>query len=105
VARMRVASVLAAMVGALTLLTAFAGSMAGLGSYGLYEANLISVDTGANLILVSVRCSLIVLPIGFVGWRWAERRGQEATLSRVAMALAAGTLGVWIVVVTVALGK
>jgi hypothetical protein len=102
---MRVASVLAAMVGALALLTAFAGSIAGLGSYGLFEANLISADTGANLILVSVLCSLIALPIGFVGWQWAERRGQEATLSQVAMALAAGTLGVWIVVVTVALGK
>lgn len=87
-ARMPVASVLAAMVGV-----------------WLYEANLISADTGANLILVSVLCSLIALPIGFVGWRWAERRGQEATLSQVAMALAAGTLGVWIVVVTVALGK
>jgi hypothetical protein len=102
---MRVASVLAATVGALALLTAFAGSIAGLGSYGLYEANLISADTGANLILVSVLCSLIALPIGFAGWRWAERRDQGATVSQVAMALAGGTLGVWIVVVTVALGK
>ena len=102
---MRGASLLAAIVGALALLTAFAGSLAGIGSYGLYEANLISVDTGANLILASVLCSLIALPIGFVGWWWAERREREATLAQVAMALAAGTLGVWLVVLTVALGK
>ena len=102
---MRGASLLAAIVGALALLTAFAGSLAGIGSYGLYEVNLISVDTGANLILASALCSLIALPIGFVGWRWAERRDREATLAQVAMALAAGTLGVWLVVLTVALGK
>src|SRR4029453_9279735 len=51
VAKMRVASVLAEIVGAFALLAALARGIAGLGSYGLYEANLISADTGANLIL------------------------------------------------------
>jgi hypothetical protein len=92
-------------VGVVALLTAIVGSVAGLGSYVLYTANLVNSDNSANLILVSVLGSLIAVPIGFVGWRSAQKRHQQPVLAQAGMFLAIGTLGVWFIVVAVALGK
>ena len=91
------------LVGVVALLVALAGSVA-VCSYVLYEADLITSNTGANLILTSVLCSLAALPIGFVGWRWAERRRQYPVLAQSGAILGMGTLGAW-VVVAIALGK
>ena len=91
--------------GAVALLTAIVGSIAGLSSYALYEADIIGVDTSANLILVSVLCSLIAIPIGFAGSWWANKRGREPVLGQAATLLGIGTLGAWFVVLVYALGK
>jgi hypothetical protein len=101
----RVVSSLANMVGGVALLTAIVGAGAGISSYVLYEANLITPNTGANLILVSVLCALVTLPIGVVGWLWNRRRRQNPVLAQSGLFLGIGTLGAWLVVVAVALGK
>jgi hypothetical protein len=92
-------------LGVVALLVAIVGSVAGVCSYVLYEADLITSNTGANLILISLLCSLAALPIGFVGRRWAERRRQQPILAQSGAILGLGTLGAWIVVLVVALGK
>lgn len=81
------------------------GGVAGLGSYVLYSADVISADASAELILVSVLSSLIAAPIGFVGERLAKKRRERPALAQAGMFLALGTLGVWLLVVAVALGK
>jgi hypothetical protein len=98
-------SLLATTLGVVALLIAVVGGVAGISSYVLYEANLVSVDTSANLILTSVLCSLAALPIGFVAGRWTERRHVYPVPAQSAAILAMGTLGAWLVVVAIALGK
>ena len=95
----------ARLVGWVAVLAAAAGAVVGLGSYVLYTADLVNADTSASLILVSLLCSLVALPIGFAGSRWTRKRDQDPDLAQAGMILAAGTLGVWLVVVAVALGK
>ena len=99
------ASPFAVMVGVVALLIAIVGSVAGLGSYVLYSADAVSSDNSANLILASVLCSLIAAPIGYAGSRSAQKRHQQPVLAQAGMFLALGTLGAWVVVVAVALGK
>jgi hypothetical protein len=94
-----------ATVAVVGLLIAVVGSVAGLGSYALYEADLISADASADLILLSVLSSLVAAPIGFVGDRLAKKRRERPVLAQAGMILALSTLGVWILVVAVALGK
>ena len=79
------------------------GGVAGLGSWALYEGE-ISADSSRNLILVSVLCGLIAIPIGLLGARWANRRGQEPVLGRAAAVVGAGILETWVVVLVYALG-
>jgi hypothetical protein len=94
-----------AVVGVVALLTAIVGGVAGLGSYVLYQADIVSSNTSANLILISLLCALIAAPVGFVGWRWAQKHRRDPVLAQAGMWLATGTLGAWLVVVAVALGK
>jgi hypothetical protein len=93
------------IVGVVASLTGIVGAIAGLGSYALYESELIGADTGANLILVSVLCSLIAIPMGLVGSRGAKKHGKEPVLAQAALALGVGTLAVWFVVPVYALGR
>jgi hypothetical protein len=93
------------IVGVVALLTGIVGGIAGLGSYALYESELIGADTGANLILVSVLCSLIAIPMALVGSRGAKKHGKEPVLAQAALALGVGTLAVWFVVLVYALGR
>lgn len=59
------------IVGALALLTGILGAVAGIASIALDE--VIGSDTGANLILLSLLCALIAIPIGLAGARWTRR--------------------------------
>jgi hypothetical protein len=79
--------------------------IAGLGSYALYEAELISANSGANLILFSFHCAVIAIPIGLLGARWANRRGEEPVLGQAGAVVGAGTLAAWFVVLVYALGR
>jgi hypothetical protein len=101
----RAVSLLATALGAIALLIAIVGSVAGICSYVLSEADLVTPTTGAKLIATSFLCSLIAIPLGVVGWRWAERRRQYPVLAQSGAILAIGTLCAWFVVVTIALGK
>jgi hypothetical protein len=98
-------SLVSAIVAVVGLLIAVVGSVAGLGSYVLYSADLIDADASADLILLSVLSSLIAAPIGFIGERRAKRRRERPVLAQAGMILALGTLGVWVLVVAAALGK
>jgi hypothetical protein len=70
----RVAS-LPGIVSLVGLVVAVVGAVAGLGFFALGEGfDAISDNTEANLGVVSILCSLIAIPIGVIGWRWAERR-------------------------------
>jgi hypothetical protein len=94
-----------ATVAVFALSIAVVGSVAGLGSYALYTADLISADASADLILLSVLSSLVAAPIGFVGDRLAKKRHERPVLAQAGMFLALGTLGAWFLVVAAALGK
>ena len=89
----------------MALLVAIVGSVTGVLSYVLYEADVVSVDASTTLIATSLLCSLVALPIGFAGWRWAQKRRQYAVVAQSAAVLGLGTLGAWIVGVAIALGK
>jgi hypothetical protein len=91
--------------GITALLAAITGAIAGVASYALYAPALISVDTSATLIIISVVSALAAVPIGFLGYWSAERRAQQSGFALGGIFLAVGTLGSWLVVVTVALGR
>jgi Zn-dependent membrane protease YugP len=93
------------MAGIVALATAIVGAVAGACSYVLYTAELVGVDASATLIVVSVLFALAALPVGYVAWRRAEKRGQENGYALAGIFVALGTLGSWFVVVAVALGK
>ena len=79
---------------------------AGLGFLVLGEGlAVISDNTAANLGVVSILCSLIAIPIGVIGWRWAERRRQNSVLGQAAALFGVGTFGAWLAVFIWALGK
>jgi hypothetical protein len=79
------------------LVVAGVGVVAGLGFLALGEPGLggISDNTAANLGVVSILCSLIAIPIGVIGWRWAERRRQNSVLGQAAALFGVGTFGAW----------
>jgi hypothetical protein len=85
--------------------TAIAGIVAGLGAYVLYSADLISSDTSANLIIVSLLSSLVAVTIGFPASRRANAHNRKDDVAEWGMVLALSTFVVWFVVVAVALGK
>jgi hypothetical protein len=88
-----------------SLTTGILGGIAGLAAYALYEIEVIGVDTSANLILFSVLCALLAIPIGLLGARWARRRGHEPVLAQAGAIVGAGTLSTWFVVLVYALGR
>ena len=102
---MRVAS-LPGIVSLVGLVVAVVGLLAGLGFLVLGEGlDAISDNTAANLGVVSILCSLIAIPIGGIGWRWAERRRQNSVLGQAAALFGVGTFGAWLALFVYALGK
>ena len=87
------------------LLVALVGALAGLGSIGLGEMDLISSDFAATLGVVSIVCSLIAIPIGVIGWRWAERRGELSVLGQAAGLTGGSVLLAWFAVFVYALSQ
>jgi len=98
-------SAVSAMVAVVALSIAVVGSVAGVGSYVLYSADVISADASADLILLSVLSSLTAAPVGFIGERLAKKHDDPPVVAQAGMILALGTLGAWLLVVAVALGK
>jgi hypothetical protein len=96
---------LAVIVSGVALLVAVVGVVTGLGTLALYELDVIGADASANLGVASILCSLISIPIGFVGWRWAEKRGQQPLIGQAAALTGAGTFVGWFVLFVYALGK
>jgi hypothetical protein len=96
---------LAFIVCAVGLSVAVIGAVAGLGSGALYEADLLSADTSANLGIASILCALVAIPIGVVGWRWAKRRSQQPVLGQAAGLIGGGTLAAWFLVLVYALSQ
>ena len=86
-------------------MTAITGIVAGLGAYVLYSADLISSNTSANLIIVSLLCSLVGATIGLIARRKAKAHKHPDSAAELGTILALGTFGVWFIVVAVALGK
>jgi uncharacterized membrane protein YozB (DUF420 family) len=102
---MRVAS-LPGIVSLVGLAVAIAGVVAGLGFLVLGEGlDAVSDNTAANLGVVSILCSLIAIPIGVIGWRWAERRRENSVLGQAAALFGVGTFGAWLALFIWALGK
>ena len=101
---MRVAS-LPGIVSLVGLVVAVVGVVAGLGFLVLYWADAISDNTAADLGVVSILCSLTAIPIGVIGWRWAERRRQNSVLGQAAALFGVGTFGAWLALFIWALGK
>jgi hypothetical protein len=88
------------------LAVAVAAVVAGLGFLVLGEGlGVISDNTEVNLGVVSILCSLIAIPIGVIGWRWAERRRQNSVLGQAAALFGAGTFAAWLALFIWALGK
>lgn len=96
---------LAAIAGVAALGAAITGAVSGLASYVLYEAGFIGADASSTLIIVSVLGALAAVLIGPLAWRLATRGGRDATVALSGLWLGVGTLGTWLVVVTVALGR
>jgi len=98
---------LSLVVSILALVVAVVGVVAGLG-VGLFEVidtDMVGPNGSANLGVVSILCSLIAIPIGFVGWRWAEKRGRQPVIGQAAALTGAGTFLAWIVLFVYALGQ
>jgi hypothetical protein len=79
--------------------------VAGVASLGLGELEVISDDASASLGVTSILCSLIAIPIGVVGWRWAERRRQQSVLGQAAGLIGWCDVRVWFVLFVYALGQ
>jgi hypothetical protein len=93
------------LVCAVGLLVALVGAAAGLGWVGLAVTDVISADSGATLGVVSVLCSLIAIPLGIIGWRWAEGRGEQSVLGQAAGLIGGTTLLAWFALLVYALGQ
>lgn len=96
---------LALVVSVVALAVAAVGAAAGLGSLGLYEADLVNADTAASLGVASILCALIGTPIGVLGWRWAEKRSEKSILGQAAGLVGGGTLAAWILALVYALSQ
>lgn len=92
-------------MGVASCVTAITGIGAGLSAYVLYSADLISSNTSANLIIVSLLCSLVAATVGFIARRRAKADNRQDGAAELGMVLALGTFAVWFIVVAVALGK
>jgi Na+/proline symporter len=87
------------------LVVAVAGAVAGLSALGLGAVDAISVDTTASLGVASILCSLIAIPIGVVGWKWAERRRRQSAFGQAAGLIGGTTLTAWFVLFVYALSQ
>jgi hypothetical protein len=86
-------------------MVAVVGVVAGLGFLVFGEGlGAISEDTAANLGVVSILCSLIAIPPGVIGWRWAERRRQNSSWARLRRSLV-WTFVAWLALFIWALGQ
>jgi hypothetical protein len=79
--------------------------VAGVASLGLGELEVIGDDAAASLGVTSILSSLIAIPIGVVGWRWAERRRQQSVLGQAAGLIGGATFAAWFVLFVYALGQ
>jgi hypothetical protein len=104
-ARPKMTRVMVFLICAVGFLAAVVGVLAGLASIGLGEADLISADFAATLGVVSILCSLIALPIGIIGWRWAERRGEPSVLGQAAGLTGGTALFAWFALLVYALSQ
>jgi hypothetical protein len=102
--RAKIASV-PVVVSVIGLGVAFVAAVAGVGSLGLGELEVISDDAAASLGVTSILCSLIAIPIGVVGWRWAERRRQQSVLGQAAALIGGATFAAWFVLLVYALSQ
>ena len=87
------------------LVVALAGAVAGLSALALGAFDVIGVDATANLGVASILCSLIAIPIGVVGWRWAERRRRQSVFGQAAGLIGGTTLAAWFVLFVYALSQ
>ena len=100
---MRLAPVIVSLVG---LVVAVVGVVAGLGFLVLGEGlDAISDNTAADLGVASILCSLIAIPPGLIGWRWAERRRQNSVVGQAAALFGVGTFVAWLALFIWALGQ
>jgi hypothetical protein len=97
--------VLTAGVCGVGLIVALAGAAAGLAAVGLWAADVIGSDFTATLGVVSILCALAAVPIGIVGWRWAERRHEWSVLGQAASLIGGTTLLAWFAVLFYALSQ
>jgi hypothetical protein len=54
---------------------------------------------------VSILCALGAIPLGIIGWRWAERRGEPSVLGQAAGLIGGTTLLAWFAVLFYALSQ
>ena len=97
--------VLVFLISVVGLVAAVVGVVAGLGSIGLGETDVISSDLAATLGVVSIVCSLIAIPLGVIGWRWAERREEPSVLGQAAGLIGGSALLAWFAVLVYALSQ
>jgi len=102
---MSLVAVLVLLVCAVGFAVALVGAVAGLGSIGLSETELVSADLGATLGVASIACALVAIPIGILGWRWAERRRERSGLGQAAGLIGGTTLLAWFAVLFYALSQ
>ena len=76
------------LLSAVGLLSALVAALAGLAAVVVWGTDLASDDFGATLGVVSIVCGLGAVPLGIIGWRWTERRGEPSVLGQ-----AAGLIG------------
>jgi hypothetical protein len=76
------------LVSVVALLLALVGALAGVAALVAWGADVASDDFGATLGVVSIVCGLGAVPLGIIGWRWAERRAEPSVLGQ-----AAGLIG------------
>jgi len=93
------------IAGGVSLVVAVVGAVAAIAALGLYEVEVIGVDASTNLALAGMACSLVAIPVGVVGKRWAERRGESAVLGKAGWLLGAGTLAAWFALFVYALSR
>lgn len=94
------------IVSVIGLVVAVVAAVAGLSWLGLgVGLDAISDNTAANLGVVSILCSLIAIPIGVIGWRWAERRRQQSVLGQAAGLIGGATFAAWFILFVYALGQ
>jgi O-antigen/teichoic acid export membrane protein len=84
---------------------ALVAAVAGVGSLGLGELDVVSDDAAASLGVASIICSLISVPIGLVGRRWARRRGEPDRLGTAAAVIGGATFAAWFLLFVYALSK